>query len=240
MKKSSDIITPNLRIIPDFLSRDEIDFWLTLFHDEQSWDGGLEAGRGRFMTSESIVYSDHYLDAYHALLEKVCSYLETIYEEPLVVLHTPSFRKYQTGDSIGWHFDFSRDGDGEVLQLREETRRPGENSPYPAGLHDMQTVLYFNDDYEGGLVRFGEGDWIQPKAGMLITWPSTHKYGHGVSEITSGERYISAMFWMRAKTFVLASLGDLIDSEWRDWLMWPEKIDVMFGNPIEVDDASVS
>lgn len=171
------------------------------------------------------------------MLERICLKLEEIYEEPLCVTSSISFRKYNTGDGIPLHYDYSRDGDGKILQLHEETRRPGENAPYPAGLHDIQTVVYFNDDYSGGEVMFGDaesvmggtGYLIEPKPGLLLTWPSTRMYGHGVRTVTSGQRYVMTGFWIRAKTLVLAKYADMLPENWREVFLWPEKVDTMMG-----------
>jgi len=225
---------PNLRVINDFLSYEDLNFWRDLVENPLAWDmDHPNPGLGKFMSSESVVEQEPWRSGYQSLLARTCSLLESIYEEPLVISRGQSFRKYCVGDAIGLHYDYSRDGDGKILQLHEETRRPGEMAPYPAGLHDIQSVVYYNDNYEGGKVQFGDRDWIQPKAGMLITWPSTHKYGHRISRIDKGERYISAMFWMRAKTIAIASYTDLLAENWRDFIMWPEKVDELLGLSIQ-------
>jgi hypothetical protein len=64
--------------------------------------------------------------------------------------------------------------------------------------HDMPfvqltSVLYFNDEFEGGEIYFPEFDFsYKPKMGSAIFFPSFTKespYEHGVTEITSGRRY---------------------------------------------------
>ena len=221
----------NLHIIEDFLDASEIEFWSHILpqgpwhrHPQQKSGESLD---GRF-ASQDPVYS-----AYQELVNRACSTLEDIYEEPLTITRGPSFRRYLPGDEIALHYDYACDGDGDVLQLHEENRRPGEMSPYPAGLHDIQSVIYYNDDYSGGLVKFGEEEWIRPSAGMLITWPSTKRYGHMVSEITGGERYISAGFWVRAKTLAIATKTNLLAPNWPEIFLWPEKVHTMLGRNLD-------
>ena len=232
----------NLTIIDNFLSTDELELWKPLLQDPSSWSERHPiAGNGQHMGDTSKVYQEPWAGDYLSFVTKVRDQLEQIYEEPLVTQSGAAFRKYSQGDYIGMHYDFARDGEGKVLQLRDETRRPGEMAHYPAGLHDIQSVVYLNDDFTGGYVRFGPemyyGDaippntpgWITPKPGMLITWPSTHRYGHSVSRVMSGERYISAMFWIRAKTFAIATHTDLISPDWKNYLLWPERVEQMLG-----------
>jgi hypothetical protein len=220
----------NLKVINNFLTEEELDFWSPLLRNPESWDRAHPiAGNGYFMSDKTGVHQEPYQSAYNQMLENICQALEEIYEEPLVIQNEPSFRRYSVGDKIGLHYDYARDPDGEILQLVDETRRPGEHAPYPAGLHDIQSVVYFNDDYAGGSVKFGEMEWISPPAGTLITWPSTRNYGHCVSEVTQGERYIATGFWIRAKTVALATHTNLLAPHWRDMFLWPEKVDRMLG-----------
>lgn len=51
----------------------------------------------------------------------------------------------------------------------------------------MSIVLYINDNYEGGNLRFVDHDFeIKPRAGSLIVFPSTADYKHGVLPVESG------------------------------------------------------
>ena len=51
----------------------------------------------------------------------------------------------------------------------------------------MSIVLYINDDYNGGNLRFVDHDFeIKPKAGSLLVFPSTDDYEHGVMTVEPG------------------------------------------------------
>ncbi len=55
---------------------------------------------------------------------------------------------------------------------------------------DLSMVFYINDDYEGGDFIFPNlGIRVRPEPGMLIAFPSTHEYLHGVEPVTKGHRY---------------------------------------------------
>ena len=55
---------------------------------------------------------------------------------------------------------------------------------------DLSLVFYLNNEYEGGDFVFpGLGIRVRPEPGMLIAFPSTHEYLHGVEPVTKGHRY---------------------------------------------------
>ena len=58
-----------------------------------------------------------------------------------------------------------------------------------------------NDDFEGGDLIFPDLHiHIKPKPGLLVTFPSTHLYRHGVTPISKGKRY-AIITWMTIKGF---------------------------------------
>jgi len=65
---------------------------------------------------------------------------------------------------------------------------------------DLSNVLYFNDSYEGGEIYFYQyGIEFKPKAGTLLIFPSGANFGHGVKQITSGNRLVTSTFWVVEK-----------------------------------------
>lgn len=64
---------------------------------------------------------------------------------------------------------------------------------------DISVVLYLNDDFEGGEFVFPDLHMkLSPKAGLLLCFPSSHHYRHGVLPVTKGERFAMAT-WMTVK-----------------------------------------
>jgi Rps23 Pro-64 3,4-dihydroxylase Tpa1-like proline 4-hydroxylase len=54
----------------------------------------------------------------------------------------------------------------------------------------LPTLVYLNDDYEGGELSFATHDiTIKPKKGDLIMFPGNLHYAHEVLEVLSGTRY---------------------------------------------------
>lgn len=61
----------------------------------------------------------------------------------------------------------------------------------------LSSVLYLNDDYEGGELYFPDHNLtIKPEAGDYITWPGNRWYQHGVKEVKSGVRFTLSI-WVR-------------------------------------------
>ena len=54
----------------------------------------------------------------------------------------------------------------------------------------LSTIVYLNDDYDGGEIYFPRLNYsIKPKRGMLISFPGSLYYIHGVKENLAGNRY---------------------------------------------------
>ena len=66
---------------------------------------------------------------------------------------------------------------------------------------DLSIVFFLNNDFEGGDFVFPElRVRVRPEPGMMIAFPSTHHYLHGVEPITKGKRY-SIVNWMTVKGY---------------------------------------
>jgi predicted 2-oxoglutarate/Fe(II)-dependent dioxygenase YbiX len=104
------------------------------------------------------------------------------YEKPLLL-------RYGVGGHYEPHID------GEALWTR-----PDGTTRWRKSLdRDISFVLWLNDDFDGGEFIFTDlGVSLSPKPGMLVCFPSTHDYRHGVMPVTRGERY-ALVTWMRVK-----------------------------------------
>ena len=62
--------------------------------------------------------------------------------------------------------------------------------------YDLATIMYLNDDYEGGELYFPiQGIQFKPKRGAVYFFPGDRNYIHGITEIKSGIRYTCPFFW---------------------------------------------
>jgi hypothetical protein len=74
----------------------------------------------------------------------------------------------------------------------------GENAGKPNDFpwYDIATIIYLNDDYEGGELYFPNQDiQFKPKAGAAYFFPGDMNYIHGITTIESGIRYTCPFFW---------------------------------------------
>lgn len=64
--------------------------------------------------------------------------------------------------------------------------------------NDIATLIYINDDYDGGEIYFPDYDVsIKPRAGDLVCFPDNPAFVHGVKLITSGVRYTTPRWFTR-------------------------------------------
>jgi hypothetical protein len=65
--------------------------------------------------------------------------------------------------------------------------------------NDIATLIYLNDDYEGGEIYFPDlGLEYKPKAGDLVMFPDNPHFVHGVKPILSGTRFTSPRWFTRS------------------------------------------
>ena len=90
--------------------------------------------------------------------------------------------------------NFARWPPGYELQPHADSENPGGvQHPYP--WRDFATVIYLNDDYEGGEIHFPSLRLeLKPAPRTLIIFPGTLRFLHGVRRVRSGMRHTIASF----------------------------------------------
>jgi predicted 2-oxoglutarate/Fe(II)-dependent dioxygenase YbiX len=90
--------------------------------------------------------------------------------------------------------NFARWPSGYELHPHADSENPG-GVPHPFPWRDFASVIYLNDEYEGGEIYFPNlGIELKPRPGTLIAFPGTLRYLHGVRRVTSGMRHTIASF----------------------------------------------
>lgn len=90
----------------------------------------------------------------------------------------PQILRYRTGGRYDPH------ADSEQLEVNS-------NKWVRVQDRDISVLLYLNEDYEGGAISFDNLDFsLQPKSGMLLAFPSDHRYLHTAHPTTKGTRYV--------------------------------------------------
>lgn len=70
----------------------------------------------------------------------------------------------------------------------------GKPNPFPT--YDINSIIYWNDDFDGGDFYYPDFDINLPiKAGMAVAHPGDVHYLHGVRQMISGERWTTPSFY---------------------------------------------
>lgn len=93
------------------------------------------------------------------------------YERPQILRYPPGGKYNQHADADHWAAERSE-------WVRAHDR-------------DFSVLLYLNDEYEGGEVTLiNQNFTVKPRPGMLLAFPSDHRYLHAALPTTSGIRYV--------------------------------------------------
>ena len=165
----------NVHLIENFVNGNDLAIWQHYANNEQ-YSRGSFASHGE---SSGL----HGFNDYVGRIEEKASYifgvpLERYDEDGLL-------NKWSAGDFLSRHVDAPNDFEKFI----------GKNMVYPPSVILYSSIIYINDDYEGGSIHFyGHDKYIRPTAGSLLLFPSTKMYPHEVTEITSGTRYTLSLF----------------------------------------------
>ena len=195
----------NILIAPNVISKEGVAFImehakrqkkedLSVFDPEQS----NKSGNTKFSVDKKV------RDTQMLDLEDIASEIIDLYRNVVTNVINP-FYEFEVKDSeLPQLLHYGIDGhymphcDGESLW------KPPGNEPLiwrKSTDRDLSTVLFLNDDFEGGDFVFPELKVrVRPEPGMLVCFPSTHEYLHGVEPVTKGTRY-SIVNWMTVKGF---------------------------------------
>ena len=62
--------------------------------------------------------------------------------------------------------------------------------------YDLNSLFYYNDDFEGGDLYYPQHDIVvRPKPGLAVAHPGDINYLHGVTLVTKGYRYTTPSFY---------------------------------------------
>jgi Rps23 Pro-64 3,4-dihydroxylase Tpa1-like proline 4-hydroxylase len=159
----------NIKVIPNFLSDEEIKYVLShvderrrkSFVSQKDNDGKPTAWMHNY---EGIIDRDN-------LFERVLDEVKKAYGYD-------NIEKKNTD-----RLNIARWDKGTKLKLHVD------DLGYVTDNH-LPTLIYLNDDYEGGELSFATHDvTIKPKVGDLIIFPGNMHYAHEVKEVLSGVRY---------------------------------------------------
>ncbi|HEX4303378.1 MAG TPA: 2OG-Fe(II) oxygenase [Rhizomicrobium sp.] len=134
---------------------------------------------GRFIWQNDLPNSE--IDAIRIVQQLRCQTLNILNQAIL-----PDEPLYSdTAQLVRWH-------EGIELPPHVDNMEP-DGRPNPSPHRSFSSVLYLNDDYEGGETYFpGHKIRIKPSAGSLIVFGAGPEYVHGITRVTRGLRYTYA------------------------------------------------
>lgn len=94
---------------------------------------------------------------------------------------------------VRWHRGY------ELHPHADREEQDGSTHPFP--WRDFASVIYLNDDFEGGEIYWPNKDIeYKPQARSLAIFPGTNEFLHGVREVPEGVRYTIASFFTYDKS----------------------------------------
>ncbi len=194
-KKTKQSIPPGIIIVKDFLNRNQckaiIDYANAEVPEPHTVMGLDENGKkininsiGRITDYIKIdgirkVITDIYVRAFKTIINPYF-HIETEWYT------TPGILRYGIGGKYVEHSDSENWYKQQKKWIKHADR-------------DVSQLLYLNNDYTGGELYFPNFDFrFQPKAGMLVSFPSDHRYLHLAETVTSGTRF-AIVSWAAAK-----------------------------------------
>jgi len=152
---------------------------------ESSGEISWESNEARI--TETIDLADKKTDVLREVVRGYRDYATRFFEAELDTIEKPSVLKYQTGGRYNAHSDSEYWSEQDHQWIRSLER-------------DYSILLYLNDGFEGGALYFPNFNFrLAPKRGMLVAFPSDHRYLHAAEPLMSGVRF-AVVSWAKAKT----------------------------------------
>lgn len=86
------------------------------------------------------------------------------------------------------------------VQSPHSDKQLNDGSPNPFPTYDINSVIYWNDNFEGGEFYYPEYDIeLKIEAGMAVAHPGDIHYLHGVKPVVSGTRWTTPSFYTITK-----------------------------------------
>ncbi|MEE4173098.1 MAG: 2OG-Fe(II) oxygenase [Xanthomonadales bacterium] len=178
---------PGLLVKPGFLDRAQCDAWRTQLANRPARplmikDIDPETGKpvrrlDPQRVTQAVDAGPLREDIAHTLVSAYRDVIAPHYGQRLDWMEQPGILKYGPGGKYDAHADDAY-WDVERRQWIRSIDR------------DLSLLLYLNDDFDGGGLAFPNfGVHLRPEAGMLVAFPSDHRFLHAAEPVEAGERY---------------------------------------------------
>jgi len=194
----------NILIQPNVITQSGLDFLIDYINKNEKIDLGVFDANKSNLTKKMEYSVDkkirdtqginiqgivsEMMDLYQKLVTNI---INPFYNVEILDSEMPQLLRYIPGGFYSPHVD------GESLCLDENKNKVWKKTSD----RDISTIIYLNDDFEGGELVFPELKiMIKPEPGLLVCFPSTHEYVHAVNPITKGERF-AIVNWLTIKGY---------------------------------------
>ena len=193
------VAPPGVLIIEGFLSSAMCENWCKFMESrstvwlgvqnvggfEQSGEVSFESHDARI--TETIDLADYKTDVLREVVRGYRDYVTRFFRQELDTIEQPSVLKYGPGGRYNAHSDSEYWDEASHTWKRSLER-------------DYSILVYLNEGFEGGALFFPNFEYrIRPKRGMMIAFPSDHRYIHAAEPLISGTRF-AVVSWAKAKT----------------------------------------
>lgn len=184
----------NIKIINNFIDLDDLKVIQKFLPTINEW---MDAGENQYAEDGTCTYDSSYwsdrqcswdiiqrinIEVFNIVdkyIQKMKVYLEDSFNVQLST-RPPVIIKWRPGMEQRPHAD---------KQMND-----GRPNPFPT--YDINSLIYYNDDFKGGELYYPEYDLIiKPQPGLGVAHPGDINYLHGVKPVISGERYTTPSFY---------------------------------------------
>jgi len=186
-----NLLLKNIHVIDNFATGEELSKILDRCYEFSEWDNTWQeyvGGQGYTERPDCQERKD--------VSSRALSLVSATVGRRLCFLYEPYLRKYPPGSYLKMHAD----AEGYYGSNPEPLKNYDPTNQMSEVLNECSSILYLNEDYEGGELYFEEFDMlIKPKANQLVFFPSGSEFRHEVKPVISGDRYTLASFYTTDK-----------------------------------------
>jgi hypothetical protein len=184
----------NIKIIDNFIELEDLKIIQKFLPTINEW---MDAGENQYADDGTCIYDASYW------ADRQCSWdiLQKINIQVYNIIDKYILKMKQ---SLEQFFNVSLSTRPPVIikwrpgmeQRPHADKQTNDGKPNPFPTYDINSLFYYNDDFEGGELYYPDHDLVvKPKPGLAVAHPGDVNYLHGVKPVISGERYTTPSFY---------------------------------------------
>ena len=223
--KITDHTHPDLRIVEDFVSKEECDWFINYVTEQNLWafnnakrenfpDGkDYEMVSGQWDNRKVELNSLYWSKTHPEIFKHAYPIMKAAKEQVADFFSvTQDSFQLESWEAVRWYAPFHQGPHIDYIP------KDFDRNALPAGFDSSffsaeeealyrrhcttkhyTGMIYMNEDFDGGELYFPYHDnfEIKPKPGMLVIFTGDIFHPHGIRPITSGTRYVHTTFWTK-------------------------------------------